>query len=251
MPGRVKVLFLKETTTDTCIIEESVPKEVKLIFSEFDESVIQVAKIEYPEVIIAVSNSFDESRLRIYRGLSSYKNPQGPQITVVSEGSTEDQRIAALESGVDEIIHLPISKRELSLRLLSKMRRIEKPGHIHNVLTCGNLRLYLERLEAYIDHEIVDLSLLEFNLLAFFVENKDTVLSRQKILSSVWKDSVVIIRTVDTHIASLRRKLKGSSYSLSTIYGAGYVLKLEKASKKIPQRNSHLVESPPNSLINT
>ena len=52
-------------------------------------------------------------------------------------------------------------------------------------------------------------------------------MSRERILEAVWRDSVVSDRTVDTHIVSLRKKLVGFNHTIATVYGAGYVLKLE------------------------
>ena len=62
-------------------------------------------------------------------------------------------------------------------------------------------------------------------LLKCFVQNKDRVMSRDRILEAVWRDSVVSDRTVDTHIVSLRKKLSGFDHEISTVYGAGYILK--------------------------
>jgi DNA-binding response OmpR family regulator len=80
----------------------------------------------------------------------------------------------------------------------------------------------------------VTLSVLEFNLLRYFVENINRVLSREKILQAVWREAVVTDRTVDTHMTSLRKKLQNSTLGFSTLYGAGYILKSKDDEKLKP-----------------
>jgi DNA-binding response OmpR family regulator len=92
-------------------------------------------------------------------------------------------------------------------------------------MTCGNLILNAARLEATVEDKTIPLLVLEFNLLRFFVLNKDRVVSRQQILEGVWKDAVVSNRTIDTHMVYLRKKLAGFSHTLATVYGAGYILR--------------------------
>jgi DNA-binding response OmpR family regulator len=83
----------------------------------------------------------------------------------------------------------------------------------------------LAQMEAAIEGKALQLSVLEFELLKCFVQNKDRVMSRERILEAVWRDSVVSDRTVDTHIVSLRKRLAGFDHQLATVYGAGYILK--------------------------
>ena len=80
-------------------------------------------------------------------------------------------------------------------------------------------------LETRVGGKLVDISVLEFRLLTFLIENRDRVLDRETILRAVWKDELANARTVDTHIFLLRKELKGADYHVSTIYGAGYIFK--------------------------
>ncbi|MDZ4082888.1 MAG: response regulator transcription factor, partial [Bdellovibrionales bacterium] len=115
--------------------------------------------------------------------------------------------------------------RELVARVVAKIRRLEEQVDEPDIMTCGNLILNAARLEATVEDKTIPLSVLEFNLLRFFVLNKDRVVSRQQILEGVWKDAVVSNRTIDTHMVYLRKKLAGFSHTLATVYGAGYILR--------------------------
>jgi DNA-binding response OmpR family regulator len=113
----------------------------------------------------------------------------------------------------------------LLARIGSKIRRIEETRKPPVHLRRGNLELDLERFEARVENDLIVLSVLEFNLLKYFVENFNRVLTRERILQAVWRAAVVTDRTVDTHMTSLRKKLQRSTLAFATLYGAGYILK--------------------------
>lgn len=110
-------------------------------------------------------------------------------------------------------------------RVTAKIRRLEEKIDKTGLIACGNLVLDSKKLEARVDENPLTLSVLEFNLLKYFVINKERVVSRQQILEGVWKDSVVSNRTIDTHMVYLRKKLVGFNHTLATVYGAGYILR--------------------------
>jgi DNA-binding response OmpR family regulator len=83
----------------------------------------------------------------------------------------------------------------------------------------------MRKLEATVSSQVVPLSVLEFTLVKFFVVNKERVMSRVAILEEVWQGSHVSSRTIDTHMVYLRKKLEGFDHTLSTVYGAGYILR--------------------------
>jgi two-component system phosphate regulon response regulator PhoB len=132
---------------------------------------------------------------------------------------------SAFDLGADDYVVKTTRPRELVARILSKIRRIEEREEDPELITCGNLILNTRKLEATINSRPLPLSVLEFNLLRFFVANKDRVMSRQQILEGVWKDAVVSNRTIDTHMVYLRKKLVGFDHILATVYGAGYILR--------------------------
>lgn len=156
-------------------------------------------------------------------------------IIMLSGNANTSHKVSALLGGADDFMEKPFSFEELTARIVSRLRRLnvnsqsvaqdQSPLREDKVLNCGNLSLDPRRLEVRINNSIIPLTLLEFNLLHFFVAQPEIVLGRDVILRNVWKRTVVSPRTIDTHIALLRKKLLGFSHSIHTIYGAGYVLK--------------------------
>ncbi len=121
------------------------------------------------------------------------------------------------------IITKPIEPDHLraEVKRLLTSQEVGRPSR----LTAGNLVLDIELREAKINNRSVHLSLLECQLLRYFIANKNQMLARTEILKSIWSERKVSERTIDTHIVSLRRKTKGFNYDLATLYGAGYILK--------------------------
>ena len=128
--------------------------------------------------------------------------------------------------GADDYLCKPFTLEEVLARVESKIRRLEEQGPEARVTSqLGNLFLDHKKMEASIDGRVLQLSVLEFRLLEYFVRNGEEVLSRERILQDLWKGAVVTSRTIDTHVSFLRKKLARSRYAIRTLYGAGYILK--------------------------
>ena len=146
-------------------------------------------------------------------------------VIVITGSSDFELRLKALDIGADDLLQKPFRPRELLARISSKRRRVQETRQPLAQLKRGNLEMDLDRFECRVDGELVALSVLQFNLLRYFVQNFNRVLSREKILQEVWEGAEVTDRTVDTHMTSLRKKLRNSNLAFGTLYGAGYILK--------------------------
>jgi DNA-binding response OmpR family regulator len=130
-------------------------------------------------------------------------------------------RLAGLESGADDYIGKPFSPRELVARMNAVLRRAD-PDAEEELLVLGDVVLRRSAREVEVAGEPVELRLKEFDLLAYLIQNRGAVLSRDLLLERVWGfDYVGGTRTVDVHVAQLRRKL-GRPELIRTIRGAGY-----------------------------
>jgi DNA-binding response OmpR family regulator len=130
-------------------------------------------------------------------------------------------RLAGLESGADDYIGKPFSPRELVARMNAVLRRAD-PDAEEELLVLGDVALRRSAREVEVAGEPVELRLKEFDLLAYLIQNRGAVLSRDLLLERVWGfDYVGGTRTVDVHVAQLRRKL-GRPELIRTIRGAGY-----------------------------
>jgi DNA-binding response OmpR family regulator len=144
-------------------------------------------------------------------------------IVMLTARDEEPDRVAGLELGADDYVSKPFSPRELAARIKAILRRAEHrdPGE---VLTSGPIELRRDERDVTVDGGAVELTSKEFDLLACFLEHPGIVLSREKLLDLVWGMTYPGgTRTVDVHVAQLRRKL-GDPDSIRTVRGAGYKL---------------------------
>ncbi len=134
----------------------------------------------------------------------------------------EVDRILGLELGADDYLVKPFSPRELVARVRAILRRTREGPAPQEVVTVGDVEVDLRRREARQGGRAVALTTREFDLLAFLSNNLGLALSRQQLLDGVWgTDWYGDERTVDVHVAQLRKKL-GPELPLATVWGVGY-----------------------------
>lgn len=149
-------------------------------------------------------------------------------ILILTARVEESDKVAALESGADDYMTKPFSRRELLARIRAMLRRAEilKQGHIPQPIRVGNLEIDLTHHQLSRNGSIVTLARKEFELLVFLVGHRGKVFSRDHLLEKVWGyDYAGGTRTVDYHILSLRRKIEDDPRHpvyLVTVRGVGY-----------------------------
>ena len=151
-----------------------------------------------------------------------------PVIMLTAKGSEYD-KINGLDSGADDYISKPFSVLEMVARVRAVLRRNEKLSkngdnkENREILKSGNIEIDTLSREVRVDNESLNLTFKEYELLKILIENKGIVMSRERLLETVWGfEYEGETRTVDVHIASLRQKLNESSKQLATIRNVGY-----------------------------
>ena len=143
-----------------------------------------------------------------------------PIIMLTARGD-ERYELRGFELGVDEYIAKPFSPKILVARVQALLRRVN--AATEETLEYGGIVLNRTAHEVLIEGEKIDLSFKEFELLSYFMENKDIALSREKILNHVWDyDYFGDARTIDTHVKKLRNKMGKYGSYIKTIWGMGY-----------------------------
>ncbi|MDE5939549.1 MAG: response regulator transcription factor [Lachnospiraceae bacterium] len=148
-------------------------------------------------------------------------------IIMLTAKSDERDELLGFELGVDEYISKPFSPKILVARVEAILRRTGQAA-AEMIVEAGGIRLDKQAHSVTVEGNSIDLSYKEFELLAYFMENKGIALSREKILNSVWNyDYFGDARTIDTHVKKLRSKMGSKGELIKTIWGMGYKFEVE------------------------
>lgn len=142
-------------------------------------------------------------------------------IIMLTAKSDERDELLGFELGVDEYISKPFSPKILVARAEAVLRRA---GTVAAETTeVGGIVLDKSAHQVFVDGQPVELSVKEFELLTYFIDNKGIALSRERILNNVWNyDYFGDARTIDTHVKKLRSKMGEKGDYIKTIWGMGY-----------------------------
>ena len=141
-------------------------------------------------------------------------------IMLTARGEEQDE-LFGFELGVDEYISKPFSPKILVARVEAILKRTAPD--IKDVKDYGGIEIDKEGRTVKVDGKPIELSLREYELLTYLVENKDIALSRDKILNNVWNyDYYGDSRTIDSHIKKIRHKLGKKGKYIKTMRGVGY-----------------------------
>ena len=152
------------------------------------------------------------------------KTRNTPVIMLTARGEEYD-RIHGFEAGVDDYVTKPFSPRELMLRVEAVLRRTRSDAdeRTHESYTKDGLTIDFTAMLVYVDGERVSLTPKEYDLLSYFVRNRNIALTRERLLTEVWGyDFYGDDRTLDTHVKMLRKTLGVYSRYVATLRGTGY-----------------------------
>lgn len=145
-------------------------------------------------------------------------------VIIITARSDEAHRVTGLEIGADDYVVKPFSPAEVVARVRAVMRRTAAPVDPHRILHAGPVRIEPAARQVTMDGTPVDLTRLEFDLLAELAANPRVVYTRERLLEKVWGyQSGVGGKTVDVHVANLRRKLS-EDIGIVAVRGVGYKL---------------------------
>ncbi|HUP66032.1 MAG TPA: response regulator transcription factor [Thermoanaerobaculia bacterium] len=142
-------------------------------------------------------------------------------ILMLTARTSERDRVTGLELGADDYLVKPFSMRELLARVTAVLRRSGPTSDPASIYDDGELRVDGKTFRVFVNGSEVRLAKKEFELLSLLIRNRPAVVSRERILTDVWRMAEdVETRTVDAHIRNLRKKV--GKQRISTVIGTGY-----------------------------
>ncbi|MGB8338281.1 MAG: phosphate regulon transcriptional regulator PhoB [Burkholderiales bacterium] len=184
------------------------------------------AKIQQalPDLILLDWMLPGQSGITLARQLRGDTRTRNVPIIMLTAKAQENDKIAGLETGIDDYMTKPFSPRELLARIKTVLRR-SAPEATLDPKEFAGLRLEPQSVKVSANGEPISVGPTEFRLLHFFLSHTDRVYSRSQLLDMVWGDNVFLDeRTVDVHIRRLRKALEPSQHDkyIRTVRGSGY-----------------------------
>jgi two-component system alkaline phosphatase synthesis response regulator PhoP len=214
-------------------LERSAGAEAEVVAS--GDAALKAVAARPPDLIILDLNLPVLSGLDVCRVLRSRSDARHLPIIILTARTSESDRVAGLDLGADDYVTKPFSLRELTARVRAVLRRStsmsERPagGYQGSHLTADfdyqgdRLIADFDAVAVAVDGEAVRLTRREFELLRYLVQNKNRVVSRDRLLERVWGyDRLVETRSVDVHVGRLRSKLRHAGQQIETVVGLGY-----------------------------
>ncbi len=187
---------------------------------EFNSRILE----KLPDLILLDIMLPDEDGLSILKRLRQLPETRKIPIMLVTAKTTEIDKVRGLDWGADDYLVKPFGVMELISRVKALLRRSSGMEE-EQCIEYKNIVLHVKQHKVTIEGEICELTYKEFKLLKLFLLNAGIVLSRDIIMEKIWgMDYEGESRTLDMHIKTLRRKLKGSGELIKTVRNVGYKL---------------------------
>lgn len=182
----------------------------------------EAIKKETPTLILLDIMLPEEDGLSILKKLRSEPETASVPVIILTAKADEYDKVRGFDLGADDYVPKPFGMMELVARVKAVLRRVERDSS-PSEYTIGALYVCPKKHIVKVNGKPVVLTLKEFDMLCYLLENKGIVLSRDQILNKVWGYSFDgESRTVDVHVRTLRHKLGEGGDSISTVRGIGY-----------------------------
>jgi DNA-binding response OmpR family regulator len=220
----VKLLIVEDDRSLSRSINDYLKLEGHIceIALKLSEAVEKAAVSKYDCIILDIGLP-DGSGLDLIREMKANKMTGG--ILILSARSSLDDKLIGLNLGADDYLTKPFHFAELSARINSIYRRNNFLGL--NEITFNEIRINTDDNQVYVNEKLLVLTKKEYDLLLFFMANRNRIITKESIVEHLWGDNVILTDSFDfvyTHVKNLRKKIvsaEGRNY-IKCIYGFGY-----------------------------
>ena len=224
--GKTHVLVIEDENDISGLIKHTLERSGAAVveIAASGDQALKLAAEQPPDLIILDLNLPVLDGLEVCRLLRTRPATAKTPIIMLTARATESDRVIGLDAGADDYITKPFSPRELAARVRAVMRRGRGDEAAAPPVYRGtHLFADFDAVSIAVDGEQIRLTRREFELLRHLVENRNRVLSRDRLLERVWGyDRFIETRSVDVHVGRLRAKLGPAGNQIETVVGLGY-----------------------------
>jgi DNA-binding response OmpR family regulator len=221
-----QVLIVEDEQDIASLIKHALERsgEVQAAVVASGDAALRIIAEKTPDLVILDLNLPALSGMEVCRILRSRPATVHLPIIMLTARTAEADRVAGLDLGADDYVTKPFSLRELAARVRAVLRRRQQSAGAKPAVYRGaHLVADFDAVSVAVDGQAIRLTRREFELLKFLVENKNRVLSRDRLLERVWGyDRFIETRSVDVHVGRLRSKLGAAGSQIETVVGLGY-----------------------------
>jgi DNA-binding response OmpR family regulator len=220
-----KILVIDDEKDLVALVRYNLEREgYEVLAATSGESGLALALAHSPQVVVLDRMMPGLDGLEVCRLLRQQKRSSYLPIILLTAKATEEDRVAGLEAGGDDYIVKPFSPRELIARIKAVLRRTSTKT-VSEVFQIGPLVVDVLRHQVTYRGHPVDLTAAEFRIVKFLASRPGRVLERAEIVEGALDGSVDgLSRTIDVHLASIRKKLGAGGAQIETVRGVGYRL---------------------------
>jgi DNA-binding response OmpR family regulator len=220
----VKLLIVEDDRSLCTAIHDYLKMEghVCEIAQNYHQALNKAADNIYDCIILDIGLP-DGSGLDIIRELKANKSTDG--ILILSAKSSLDDKLTGLKTGADDYLTKPFHFAEMSARINSIYRRNNLVGL--NEIAFNEIKINTSDNQVYVNDIMLNLTRKEYDLLLFFMANRNRIITKESIVEHLWGDEVILTDSFDfvyTHVKNLRKKIinAGGENYIKCIYGFGY-----------------------------
>ena len=225
--ARARVLVVEDERDIAELIRHTLERggDIEVEIAASGDAALKATAAQPPDLILLDLNLPIISGLEVCRLLRGRPVTKHVPIIMLTARTSENDRVAGLDLGADDYVTKPFSTRELAARVRAALRRRRGEGDTPPpaIYRGAHLMADFEAVNISVDGAEIRLTRREFELLRYLVENRNRVLSRDRLLERVWGyDRLVETRSVDVHVGRLRSKLGAAGKQIETVVGLGY-----------------------------
>ena len=222
----MKILIVEDDASLREIIQRSLEKERYVVESaaDFLSALDKIEVYDYDCILLDIMLP-GGSGLEVLQRIKELRKKEN--IIIISAKDSLEDKVAGLELGADDYLAKPFHLAELTARIRSVLRRKHRDGEA--VIELGNVRLFPDIFQVWIDNVQIELSRKEFDILHYFMNRPRRMVNKQLLAESVWGDHIDQVDNFDfiyAQIKNLRKRLTAwnASIEIASVYGMGYKL---------------------------
>lgn len=223
MPSK-NVLVVEDDRALAGVLEYNLKSEGFNVTCAMDgQDALNQARAKTPDLVLLDVMIPVIDGIQVCRQLRSESATRNTPIIMLTAKGEETDQVVGFSVGADDYVTKPFSVRVLLERVKALLRRNERSSDLNDMISVGAITIDRMKHRALLDGKVLDLTPSEFRLLDTLIRQPGRAFDRSELINSaLGNDAIVLERTIDVHIRSLRKKLEGSADRIETVRGIGY-----------------------------